>query len=148
MVGIIYIAITIISLILNLFIFIYFYNKLNKVSKLLSDSNDTRAEYENMLLKALNQEYDTLSDEFDKQYQTFKEDVNGVLESAKSEKQKLSIEEAILLLQKQDNNWFDKHFTANQPTTQVIEDVFSKKYEQKEERYTQFIDEIRKESEL
>ncbi len=148
MMNFIFLILIVISFALNAIIFVFYNAKLKKTNKLLEEVSESSIEFENLLLKALGAEYELLNTEFRGKYKEFTEDVVANLDAVKNEKQKLAIEDAILILQKQDNNWFDKKFVANKPTSALIEDVFNEKYQPNEERYTQFIDEIRKESDL
>ncbi len=129
-------------------LFVYFFLQLKKVNKNIDLVEERRSEYENLVMKSLVNEFNILNEQFDTKFTDLKEEVISTMNSIKDEKQKLAIEEAIILLQKQDNNWFDKHFTAGVPANESIEQIYKSKYEPNDDRYTQFIEEIRKESEL
>ena len=53
---------------------------------------------------------------------------NDKADSIKNERNKLGIEEAIVILQKQEKNWFDSKFTSGIPASDKIEKIIDERY--------------------
>lgn len=135
----------ILSVLFSGIVFAYFTLQTNKLKQELEDIRRENSEFSESLLKNMTYEYNTLNAETKEKFETQKQEVIDTMKSIKDEKQKLSVEEAIVLLQKQDNGWFDKYFDSNKPVSDKIENVFLNLFDENEEKYEDFINEIRNE---
>lgn len=142
-----YIAI-ILALIVGVVLYIITSFQNRKLKKTIAELSENMQDYENQLMQSLVAEYQLLDENYSNKFNIQKEDLVSTMKMMRDEKQKLAIEEAIVILQKQDSGWFDRHFAAGVPSSDLIEEIFKEKFVSNDERYIDYINEIRKDGDV
>ncbi len=135
-------VIAFLSLVLAILVSVFLWKIFKGFNNRIIAVETKREEFGVLSKKFLTTEFVDLTKEFELDLIKFGADVSDEMRVVKEDKEKKAIKEALELLNKQNSDWFSTYFSSDQIDDDVIEKVYSSKYEPMEEKYTEFIGEV------